>query len=142
MNSRIVVYLLFVGFMFIGSFGGIILYYNTSVNVLGEQTAHYFEAIAHSRANHLENCLSSTLDSVKIIVSFDCIKENMYNVAYGIEVEESTAKITRAFSAFEGITNFVLKALEPLGEFLIDGIVAGFEAAGTVARAKLKNRAF
>ena len=48
--------------------------------------------------------------------------------------EESTAKITRAFSAFEGITNFVLKALEPLGEFLIDGIVAGFEAAGNAAQ--------
>jgi len=47
--------------------------------------------------------------------------------------EEATNKITKAFSAFEGIINFVLKALEPLGELLIDGIVRGFELAGEAA---------
>ena len=47
--------------------------------------------------------------------------------------EESANKITKAFSAFEGIINFVLKALEPLGELLIDGIVKGFELAGEAA---------
>ncbi len=47
--------------------------------------------------------------------------------------EEETNKITKAFSAFEGIINFVLKALEPLGVLLIDGIVKGFELAGAAA---------
>ena len=47
--------------------------------------------------------------------------------------EESANKIKVAFSAFSGILNTVLKALEPLGEFLIDGIVVGFELAGKAA---------
>lgn len=37
--------------------------------------------------------------------------------------EESTNKLKKAFAAFEGILQFVLKALEPLGKFLIDYIV-------------------
>ncbi len=43
--------------------------------------------------------------------------------------EDSTNKITKAFSAFSGITNALRKMLVPLGEFLIDGIVKGFEEA-------------
>jgi len=43
--------------------------------------------------------------------------------------EESTNKIKKAFSAFEGIMNAVLKILEPVGDFLIDGIVKGLELA-------------
>lgn len=41
--------------------------------------------------------------------------------------ETATNKIKKALSAFSGIINGVLKVLEPLGEFLIDGLVAGFE---------------
>lgn len=41
--------------------------------------------------------------------------------------EDSTNKIKKAFSAFSGITNKLLKILQPLGEFLIDGLVKGFE---------------
>lgn len=47
--------------------------------------------------------------------------------------ETATNKIKVAFSAFSGIINTVLKALEPLGEFLIDGIVMGLELAGKAA---------
>ncbi|MDP2686437.1 MAG: hypothetical protein Q8O62_04395 [Aequorivita sp.] len=43
--------------------------------------------------------------------------------------EESTNKIKKAFSAFTGILQGVLKILEPVGEFLIDGIVKGLELA-------------
>ena len=43
--------------------------------------------------------------------------------------EEATNKIRRAFAPFEGILNSVLKALEPVGEFLIDGIVVAMELA-------------
>ncbi len=43
--------------------------------------------------------------------------------------EEATNKINKVFGAFRGVLNFVLKALEPLGEILIDGIVKGFELA-------------
>lgn len=47
--------------------------------------------------------------------------------------EEATNKLKVAFSSVTGIINTVLKALQPLGEFLIDGIVMGFELAGEVA---------
>lgn len=47
--------------------------------------------------------------------------------------EESTNKLTKVFSSFSGIVNKMLSALEPLGEFLIDGIVAGFELAAAAA---------
>ena len=47
--------------------------------------------------------------------------------------EEATNKITRVFSAFSGIANKVLSALEPLGEFLIDVIVDSFELVGEAA---------
>ena len=47
--------------------------------------------------------------------------------------EDATNKLKVAFSAVTGIVNTVLKALEPLGKFLIDGIVMGFELAGEVA---------
>lgn len=52
--------------------------------------------------------------------------------------EESTNKIKVAFSAFSGIVNVVLKALEPLGKFLIDGIVFGLELAGKAAQETMK----
>ena len=48
--------------------------------------------------------------------------------------EEATNKLKGAFSIFSGIINTVLKALEPLGEFLIDGIVMGLELAGAAAQ--------
>lgn len=48
--------------------------------------------------------------------------------------EEATNKIKGAFSIFSGIINTVLKALEPLGEFLIDGIVMGLELAAAAAQ--------
>lgn len=41
--------------------------------------------------------------------------------------EESVNKLKKAFAPFIGIVNGVLKALEPLGEFLIDGIAKAFE---------------
>lgn len=47
--------------------------------------------------------------------------------------EEATNKVTRVFSTFTGIINKVLGTLEPLGEYLIDGLVAGFELVGEFA---------
>jgi hypothetical protein len=51
--------------------------------------------------------------------------------------EEATNKITKVFSVFGGIINKLLKALEPLGEFLIDVIVDAFELVGEAAEATL-----
>lgn len=47
--------------------------------------------------------------------------------------EKTTNKLRRAFAPLEGVINLVLKGLEPLGEFLIDGIVKGFELASKAA---------
>lgn len=43
--------------------------------------------------------------------------------------EESTNKIRKAVSGVTGIFQKLLKVLEPVGDFLIDGIVKGFELA-------------
>lgn len=51
--------------------------------------------------------------------------------------EEATNKITKVFSAFSGIVNKLLSALEPLGDFLIDGIVVYFELVGEAAEKAL-----
>lgn len=51
--------------------------------------------------------------------------------------EDATNKITKIFTIFSGITNKLLKFLEPLGKFLIDGIVKGFELAGKAAEVAL-----
>lgn len=47
--------------------------------------------------------------------------------------EESSNKLKAAIAPLTGIFNAILKALEPVGEFLIDGIVAGFEMATKAA---------
>jgi len=41
--------------------------------------------------------------------------------------ETSTNKIKKAFAGFSGILKGVMKLLKPIGDFLIDGIVKGFE---------------
>jgi hypothetical protein len=48
--------------------------------------------------------------------------------------EDATNKLKGAFAIFSGIINTVLKALEPLGEFLIDGIVMGLELVAETAQ--------
>lgn len=52
--------------------------------------------------------------------------------------EKATNKISKVFTIFSGITNKLLKYLEPLGDFLIDGLVAGFELAGKAAEKSIK----
>lgn len=52
--------------------------------------------------------------------------------------EESTNKLKAAIAPLTGIFNAILKALEPVGEFLIDGIVAGFELATKAAETAIK----
>jgi hypothetical protein len=62
-----------------------------------------------------------------IVLAFALVKNAMSRS------EESTNKITKVFTIFSGIVGKLLKFLEPLGEFLIDGIVMGFELAGKAA---------
>lgn len=52
--------------------------------------------------------------------------------------EDATNKLKRSFAAVTGVFNTVLKALEPVGEFLIDGIVMGFELAAKAADEAIK----
>ena len=55
--------------------------------------------------------------------------------------EEATNKISKIFTIFSGVVSKLLSFLEPLGEFLVDGIVAGFELVGKVVDAALKTLA-
>lgn len=51
--------------------------------------------------------------------------------------ESASNKFSKALSGFKGILNAVFSVLRPLGEFLIDKIVAGFELAGQAAEKAL-----
>lgn len=51
--------------------------------------------------------------------------------------EDATNKLRLAFSSVTGVISKILSLLEPLGEFLIDGIVMGFEAAADAAETAL-----
>lgn len=48
--------------------------------------------------------------------------------------EDATTKMSKAFSIFGGSINGVMKLLQPLGEYLIDGIVRGMELAEAAAK--------
>lgn len=52
--------------------------------------------------------------------------------------EDSTNKLKTAFSAVSGVISQLMKWLQPLGEFLIDGIVVGFEMATKAAETAIK----
>lgn len=52
--------------------------------------------------------------------------------------EDATNKLKVAFSAVSGIISQLLKWLQPLGDFLIDGIVVGFEMATKAAETAIK----
>jgi len=62
-----------------------------------------------------------------IVLAFALVKNAMNRS------EEATNKITKIFTIFSGIVNKLLSFLEPLGDFLINGIVMGFELAGKAA---------
>lgn len=47
--------------------------------------------------------------------------------------EEAGTKLAEVFGAVRGVVNGLLTALQPLGEFLIDGIVKGFDLAVSAA---------
>lgn len=66
-----------------------------------------------------------------IVLGFALVKNAMN------KSEESTNKINKIFTIFSGIVSKLLKFLEPLGKFLIDGIVMGFELAGKAAETAL-----
>jgi hypothetical protein len=52
--------------------------------------------------------------------------------------EESTARVKKAFSGLSGVFKFMMKLLEPLGKFLIDGLVKGFELVEKVVTATMR----
>ncbi len=59
MKTSILIFMLFVGFMLISSFGGIYINYIGSKQVLTEHINNHFEAVAKSRANQIETFLES-----------------------------------------------------------------------------------
>ncbi len=67
MKIAVIIFILFVQFMIIGSFGGLHSYYLSSKQVLTEQTNEYLEAIAQSRANHIEDFLEEHKHMVELL---------------------------------------------------------------------------
>lgn len=69
MDRKVIIFLLFVGFMTIASFGSIFFYYNSTEGVLMGQTNEYFEAIVQSRANHVQDFLEQEKEKMNILVN-------------------------------------------------------------------------
>lgn len=67
MKPGVTIFILFVGFMFIGSFSGLYLHYISAEHILIKQTNEYFEAIAKSRANHIEDFLDEHKKMVELL---------------------------------------------------------------------------
>ena len=67
MKPIIVVFLLFVSFMVVGSFGGIYFYYLSSQSILVDQSENYIETISHSRASHVITYLKEQEEKIKIL---------------------------------------------------------------------------
>ena len=66
-KTKITIYLLFVGFMIIASFGSIFFYYNSAESVLIEQSNEYLEAIAQSRASHIQDSLKQEKEKIDVL---------------------------------------------------------------------------
>ena len=101
MDSKVIVYLLFVGFMFVGSFGGIILYYNASVDVLEEQIYGSLGVVSYLRANHIEAWLNEHLELVKLKsknLAFKELLENPDDVLARQRAEETISNIIEVYA--------------------------------------------
>ena len=66
-KTSVMIFVLFVGFMVIGSFGGIYASYLSAKNVLVEQTNEYFETIAVSKAHHINDFLEEHEHMVELL---------------------------------------------------------------------------
>lgn len=99
-------------------------------------------------SNSLRTATSATIGLTKAVLSFIATPLGVILTAIVAvfalvrnamnRSEESTNKLKVAFSAVSGIINQLMKWLQPLGEFLIDGIVAGFELATKAAETAIK----
>ncbi len=56
-RKKIIVYLLFIGFMITASFGSIMVYYNSAENVLTRQVINSLNAIGQTKADHVQTYL-------------------------------------------------------------------------------------
>lgn len=63
------------------------------------------EALSFSRAIHIEDLLTSTLDVVKGAAELDLFQDNLKNVNDGVDVESSLAAMQEALEDINGKTN-------------------------------------
>ncbi len=67
MKTSILIFMLFVGFMVIGSFGGIYFNYIGSKQVLIEEVNFHLETTVQSRANHINDFLEREKESLEVL---------------------------------------------------------------------------
>ena len=85
MKPKTAIFLLFVGFMIIGSFGGMFYYYLEVKDVLEYQASDFLHAIAHSRAIHLETFLEGEEKRVIDFSSDGKIKDCLYSLTNNLD---------------------------------------------------------
>lgn len=93
----------------------------------GSQKALAITTIASSNAFKLLRVALISTGIGAIVVALGSL------VAFLSSSEAASNKLSRTLSAVGGVVQQLLKYLYPLGEFLLDGIVKGFELAGKAA---------
>ncbi len=80
MKGSIMIFMLFVGFMVIGSFGGIYFNYIGSKQVLTEHISSHLESVAKSRAHHIETFMEMMKVRIIDFSSDGKIKDCLYSL--------------------------------------------------------------
>lgn len=107
MKIGVTVFVLFVGFMFIGGSAAIHSFYLGSEDALKEQVYNHLESVAQSRVLHIKDFLESDMDKVRIITAVDCIQGYVENIVNKVDVKASVALIEKCVKdVSEGNNNF------------------------------------
>ncbi len=75
MDNKVIVYLLFIGFMLVGSFGSVGFYYLEIKEVLIGKTDSFLNSVAQSKVKHVETWLDSQINFADFLGSGPMFKK-------------------------------------------------------------------
>ncbi len=87
-----------------------IISYTSSKASLQSAIETNIQSVANSRAKHIENFVTVSLDVVNSASSLSLFRENLNNIKKGIDVEKSRAKLDEAMSQWEAKSNVFYRA--------------------------------
>lgn len=104
---------------------------------VAQTTATEAQAVAQTEVTVATTATTGSLKLLKLAIigtGIGALVILLVSVATALSQNEAASnKFSKALAGFKGMLNAVFSVLRPLGEFLIDNIVAGFELAGEAA---------